>query len=131
MCKKTVVVVAPKMMKKEQIHYERQAKEKMLDGENGKKLIFIHPQESWKLANGNDIKKVVFVTQGYKNEVEIITAVKKAVTKINKGNTPVYLRLSSIGDDRFDCVGINNLKYVRHFESIEDAYQKVSDKDLV
>lgn len=131
MCKKTVVIVAPNMLKKDQITYERQAKEKMLDGEDGKKLIFIHPKDDWKLAHGSVVKKVVFDTQGSRDELEIITAVKKAVVKINKGNVPVYLRIGTPGDDKFDCVGIDSLKIVRDFESVEDAYSKVGEDDLV
>lgn len=118
MCKNVVLFVAPSMTKKEEIEYQRLVKEKTLDGEKGRKIIFVFGQNSLNLNRSSIVKKVIFDIAGKSNEEKIIAEVKNTIVRINKGNIPIYLRLGN--DNReFGCTKILSLRHVQHFNPIE------------
>ncbi|MCX6754311.1 MAG: hypothetical protein NTU81_00575 [Candidatus Nomurabacteria bacterium] len=125
MCNKTVVIVAKSMHKGIQKPYEHEVKSKVLNGEKDRKLIFVYGQDVLNSPHGylipDNVVKVVFDTNGTKDESKIIDSVKKAIKNNKKCFGPILLRIGHAGDSAFDCIGIDSLKDVRSFEPLENS----------
>jgi len=118
MCKNGILIIAAKRTSlKDEPDYIREKKRQILVPENKDiklDVVFLGDNGAINLESkkGSYFIKVIFDFGGQRGEKEIISKIKKSLTRLNKTKDPVYFRVS---DDRqdFGCVNIKKIDDIK------------------
>lgn len=100
MCKDCTFVIGPHQAKKEdELSYKKKVRNSYLTpGKRDHKvdIICLSPKGEIDLSSkkGAHIKKVVFDIAGHPNEANIISNIKKGLSKVNKEPNPIFIRVA-------------------------------------
>lgn len=114
MCKFSVLIVAAKRQSlKDEPDYIREKKRQILVPENKEvklDVVFLGDNGAINLESkkGSYFIKVIFDFGGQRGEKEIISKIKKSLTRLNKTKDPVYFRVSDDHQD-FGCTNIKKI----------------------
>jgi len=127
MCKNCIVVVStPKMSQKDTRDYIQMSKREILsscktlpNGEEFKvEINFVDKNGhiDYRSKKGSHIKRVVFDLEGHREEEKIIGNIKKGLSKVNKVENPLLMRVSTATGDLHGCKNVSKMKHATcHF----------------